>query len=141
MKRILFAIVFFSLCLGWLRFDNQRLRKALVQAQQTAAAQTQRLNQLTTAFKLANARAERNAQAQVALRQKMQLFAEREIVREQRIARLYNENKTLRQWGNTPLPDVVRQLHKRAACASAARCLQQLPTSDIVPDARQRASH
>ncbi|KJW99621.1 hypothetical protein RZ87_09835 [Enterobacter roggenkampii] len=36
------------------------------------------------------------------------------------------------------LPDVVRRLHTRAACASAGHCLQRLPEGELLPDAGKR---
>lgn len=61
--------------------------------------------------------------------------------REQTITRLLNENEELRRWYRADLPDAVRRLHTRAACASAGHCLQRLPESEPLPDAGKRPAH
>jgi LysB family phage lysis regulatory protein len=84
---------------------------------------------------VASDRADKNERAQVDLRQKLNAAGEREARREQTITRLLNENEAFRRWYSADLPDAVRRLHKRAACASAGDCLQRLPESQPLPDA------
>ncbi|MNP87575.1 hypothetical protein D3C76_1885800 [compost metagenome] len=52
-----------------------------------------------------------------------------------------NENEVLRRWYSSRLPDAVRRLHIRTGCASAARCLQRLPESELLRHAGERASN
>ncbi|ENJ4927582.1 LysB family phage lysis regulatory protein, partial [Escherichia coli] len=51
--------------------------------------------------------------------------------------RLLNENEDFRRWYGADLPDAVRRLHQRPACADASDCPQRLPESESLPDARQ----
>jgi len=73
----------------------------------------------------------------VALREQLAKAGAEASRREQTITRLLNENDTLRRWYHAPLPDVVRRLHTRPACASAGDCGQRVPEGELVPDAGQ----
>ena len=88
-------------------------------------------NQLSVAGQLAR----RNESAQVALREQLAKASEEASRREQSITRLLNENEAFRRWYNAALPDVVRRLHIRTACASAGDCGQRMPESEPLPDA------
>ncbi|EOT9245245.1 Rz-like lysis system protein LysB, partial [Escherichia coli] len=82
-------------------------------------------------------RADKNELAQVALRQELENAAKREAQREKTITRLLNENEDFRRWYGADLPDAVRRLHQRPACADASDCRQRLPESEPLPDAGQ----
>ncbi|EOZ6716735.1 Rz-like lysis system protein LysB [Yersinia enterocolitica] len=53
--------------------------------------------------------------------------------REQKIQRLLNENKTLRNWSVTALPADVIRLHQRPAFANPHDYLRWLPASEQLP--------
>lgn len=73
--------------------------------------------------------------AQVLLRGELIDAGARAQRREQTITRLLNENEQLRRWYSADLPDAVRRLHQRAACADAGDCLQRMPEGQSLPDA------
>lgn len=76
-----------------------------------------------------------NETAQALLRGELIDAGARAQRREQTITRLLNENEQLRRWYSADLPDDVRRLHQRAACADAGDCLQRLPEGQPLPDA------
>ena len=82
-----------------------------------------------------------NENAQVRLRDELAAAGETLARREVAIGKLINENEELRRWYTAQLPDAVRRLHTRTACASAAHCLQRLPEGEQLPDAGKRTRH
>lgn len=119
----------------WLRHENDNLTRSLEKANRVASEQKTTIGMLKNQLIVASDRADKNERAQVDLRQKLNAAGEREARREQTITRLLNENEAFRRWYSADLPDAVRRLHKRAACASAGDCLQRLPESEPLPDA------
>ncbi|QOV66412.1 Rz-like lysis system protein LysB [Kosakonia pseudosacchari] len=119
----------------WLRHENGNLTRSLEKANRVASEQKTTIGMLKNQLMVARDRADKNERAQVDLRQKLNAAGEREARREQTITRLLNENEAFRRWYSADLPDAVRRLHKRAACASAGDCLQRLPESEPLPDA------
>jgi len=60
------------------------------------------------------------------------------LTREQKIQRLLNENKILRDWVNTALPADVSRLHQRPGFTGAADYLLWLFAGEPVPNTGQR---
>ncbi|MFE4112684.1 Rz-like lysis system protein LysB [Kosakonia sp. YIM B13611] len=132
---ILIAVVLALAGVLWLRHENGNLTRSLEKANRVASEQKTTIGMLKNQLVVASDRADKNERAQVDLRQKLNAAGEREARREQTITRLLNENEAFRRWYGADLPDAVRRLHKRAACASAGDCLQRLPESEPLPDA------
>lgn len=121
----------------WLRHENGNLRTSFDKANRVANQQKTTIGMLKNQLSVAAIRADKNERAQVALRQKLNAAEVREAQREKTIVRLLNENEDFRRWYNAVLPEPVRGLHRRAACADASDCLQRLPESQSLPDAGQ----
>ncbi|WP_063922918.1 Rz-like lysis system protein LysB [Enterobacter hormaechei] len=121
----------------WLRHENGNLRTSFDKANRVANQQKTTIGMLKNQLSVAAIRADKNERAQVALRQKLNAAEAREAQREKTIVRLLNENEDFRRWYNAVLPEPVRGLHRRAACADASDCLQRLPESQSLPDAGQ----
>lgn len=138
MKTLIVLLILVVLGLLWLRHENSNLRTSFDKANKVATAQKNTIGMLKNQLSTAIDRADKNERAQVDLRQKLDAASARETRREQTITRLLNENKAFSHWYRTALPDAVRRLHIRNACASAGDCLQRLPESQPVPDAGQQ---
>ncbi|WP_343711512.1 Rz-like lysis system protein LysB [Kosakonia radicincitans] len=141
MKTLMVVLALSVVGLLWLRHENGTLRESFEKANRVTGEQKLTIGMLKNQLIVARDRADKNERAQVDLRQKLNAAGEREARREQTITRLLNENDAFRRWYSADLPDAVRRLHRRAACASAGDCLQRLPESQPVPDAGQRSAH
>ncbi|HHL2458636.1 TPA: Rz-like lysis system protein LysB [Yersinia enterocolitica] len=75
-----------------------------------------------------------------ALRQSLSHASSLSLSREQKIQRLLNENKVLRDWFATALPADVIRLHQRPAFASSNDYLRWLSDSDQLPATGQQPS-
>lgn len=135
MKTLIVLLILTVVGLLWLRHENGTLRESFDKASRVACEQKTTIGMLKNQLIVASDRADKNERAQVDLRQKLNAAGEREARREQTITRLLNENEAFRRWYSADLPDAVRRLHKRAACASAGDCLQRLPEGEPLPDA------
>ncbi|WP_245000565.1 Rz-like lysis system protein LysB [Enterobacter cancerogenus] len=125
----------------WFRHDNQNLSRSLAKTNQIAREQKSAINALNHQLNVARQLVRENENAQVRLRDELAVAGETLTRREVAIGKLINENETLRRWYTAQLPDAVRRLHVRAACASAAHCLPRLPEGEPLPDAGKRARH
>nr|WP_244996276.1 Rz-like lysis system protein LysB [Enterobacter kobei] len=125
----------------WLRHDNLTLSRSLASANRIASEQKNALAMLNQQLSLSQRVARTHEVAQVRLREELLTASEERARREATIGRLLNENDALRRWYTTQLPDAVRRLHTRTACASAAHCLQRLPEGEPLPDAGKRTRH
>lgn len=135
MKTLIILLVLAVAGLLWMRQENSTLRGAFERANRVAGEQKNTIGMLKIQLSVAHERAEKNERAQVDLRQKLDAASAREARREQTITRLLNENDAFRRWYSADLPDAVRRLHHRVACASAGDCLQRLPEGQPLPDA------
>ncbi|MEH3412636.1 Rz-like lysis system protein LysB [Phytobacter diazotrophicus] len=132
---ILIAVLLLITGVLWLRHENGNLTRSLEKANRVASEQKTTIGMLKNQLNVATDRADKNERAQVDMRQKLAAATQREAEREKTIKRLLNENDEFRHWYGALLPDAVRRLHYRAACADAGDCLQRLPESEPVPDA------
>lgn len=135
MKILMILLVLAVTGLLWMRQENNTLRGSFERANRVASEQKNTIGMLKIQLSVAHDRAEKNERAQVDLRQKLDAASAWEARREQTITRLLNENDAFRRWYSADLPDAVRRLHHRAACASAGDCLQRLPEGQPLPDA------
>ncbi|HDR2873668.1 LysB family phage lysis regulatory protein [Enterobacter roggenkampii] len=125
----------------WLRHENGNLRRSFERANKVATEQKNVIGMLKNQLSVSQGIARRNETAQVNLRDELTAAGAMAVRREETITRLMNENEELRRWYGDKLPDVVRRLHTRTACASAGHCLQRLPEGELLPDARKRPGH
>ncbi|MEF4463048.1 Rz-like lysis system protein LysB [Escherichia coli] len=125
----------------WLRHENGNLTRSFERANKVAGEQKNVIEMLKNQLSVSQRIARTNEAAQVQLGNELLTAGVIAAEREETIARLMSENETLRQWSGDKLPDVVRRLHTRTGCASAAHCLQRLPESEPLPDAGERAHH
>ncbi|EOC0418875.1 LysB family phage lysis regulatory protein [Cronobacter malonaticus] len=136
--KVLIALLMVTLAgLCWLQHENSLLRDAVDKANHIARDQTLKIDQLKTQFSVVSDRADENERVQVSLRERLNEADEREAMREKTITGLLNENEAFRRWYGAVLPDAVRRLHRRPACVSAGHCLQRLPESEPMSDARK----
>ena len=129
------ALVLAVLGLLWLRHENGNLSRSFETANRVASEQKMTIGMLKNQLSVAGQLARRNESAQVALREQLAEASAEASRREQTITRLLNENEQLRRWYSADLPDAVRRLHQRAACADAGDCLQRMPEGQSLPDA------
>ncbi|HGK4753718.1 Rz-like lysis system protein LysB [Enterobacter cloacae] len=135
MRTLLLMLAVLMAITLWFRHDNLNLSRSFAKANQIATEQKNTINALNHQLAVSQRMARENENAQVRLRDALAVTAEEMARREAAIGRLMNENEELRRWYHAQLPDVVRRLHTRAACASAAHCLQRLPKGERLPDA------
>lgn len=119
----------------WLRHENSNLSRSFETANRVASEQKTTIGMLKSQLNVAGQLARRNESAQVVLREQLAKASEEASHREQMITRLLNESETFRRWYNADLPDVMRRLHIRPACASAGDCGQRMPEGEPLPDA------
>lgn len=137
MKVIIALLVLAVLGLLYMRHENGNLRLSFEKASRVASEQKTLTGMLKNQLSVAQERANKNERAQVELNQKLDAAGVRAVRREQTITRLLNENEAFRRWYSAELPDAVRRVHTRAACASAGDCLQRMSESEPLPDAGQ----
>lgn len=122
----------------WLRHDNAALSRSFEKASRVASEQKTTIGMLKNQLAVSQRIARTNETAQVRLADELTAAGELAARREHTITRLLNENEELRRWYRADLPDAVRRLHTRTACASAGHCLQRLPDGESLPDAGKR---
>ncbi|EOT1168279.1 Rz-like lysis system protein LysB [Cronobacter turicensis] len=141
MKTLIVLLLLALAGLVWLGRENSTLARSFEKANRVADGQKAQIGMLKNQLNVAVSLADNNERAQVTLRGQLDAAREAAQRQEQTIMRLLNENDEFRRWYRTDLPDAVRRVHQRPACASAGHCLQRLPESQPVPDAGQRPGH
>ncbi len=137
MKTLIVLLMLAVLGLFWLRHENGNLSRSFERADRVVTEQKNTIAGLRGQLGAVSALAARNEAAQVALRDQLAVASDEASRREQTITRLLNENDKFREWYVARLPDAVRRVHQRAACASAGDCGQRLPGGESLPDAGQ----
>lgn len=135
MKTLILLLVMAVAGLLWMRHENTTLTRSFEGANKVANEQKTMISMLKSQIKTASRINAEKETAQVLLRGELIEAGARAQHREQTITRLLNENEQLRRWYSADLPDAVRRLHQRAACADAGDCLQRLPEGESLPDA------
>ena len=141
MKVMLFLLAALMAVVLWQRHENGNLTRSFERANKVAGEQKTVIGMLQNQLSVSRRIARTNETAQVSLRGELLAAGAMAVRREENISRLINESETLRRWYSAELPDVVRRLHTRAACASAGHCLQRLPEGELLPDAGKRPGH
>ncbi|MEP8907756.1 Rz-like lysis system protein LysB [Enterobacter roggenkampii] len=138
MKMMLLLLVVLLAIVLLQRHENSNLTRSFEKASRVAGEQKNVIGMLKNQLSVSQRIARTNETEQVSLRGELIAAGAMAVRREETITRLINENETLRRWYSDKLPDVVRRLHTRAACASAGHCLQRLPEGELLPDAGKR---
>lgn len=141
MKTLMILLLLVVAGLMWMKRENNTLTRSFEKANRVAGEQQTQIimlrNQLDVAAKLR----QRNEQAQVDLRNQLAtantLAANRGIT----VTRLLNENKALREWYESVLPDDIIRLHTRPAFTTTADYLQWLSESGAVQDTGKQPAH
>ncbi|EPN9364707.1 Rz-like lysis system protein LysB [Cronobacter sakazakii] len=137
MKTLIVLLLLALAGLVWLGRENSTLARSFEKSNRVADGQKRQIEMLKNQLNVAVSVADNNERAQVKLRGQLDAAREAAQRQEQTITRLLNENDEFRRWYRDHLPDTVRRVHQRPACASAGHCLQRLPESQPVPDAGQ----
>ena len=141
MKTLMILLLLAVASLMWMKRENNTLARSFEKANRVAGEQkTQNImlrNQLDVAAKLR----QRNEQAQVDLRNQLATANRLAANRGNIVTRLLNENKALREWYESDLPDDIIRLHTRPAFTTTADYLQWLSESGAVQDTGKQPAH
>lgn len=134
MKTLIILLVVAMVGLWWLTRENRELGQALSDATQTITTQKNNLSTLNNQLNMVRDNANRSERAQVALRQQLSHAQQLANGKDQKITRLLNENKTLRDWYQSALPDDIARLHTRPAFDTPDAYLRWLSEGGELPD-------
>lgn len=134
MKTLIILLIVAVVGLWWLKRENRELGQALSTATQTIGTQKNNLATLNNQLNVARDNANRSERAQVALRQQLSHARQLATGKDQKITRLLNENKALRDWYQSALPDDIARLHARPAFDTPDAYLRWLSEGDELPD-------
>lgn len=134
MKTLIILLIVAVVGLWWLKRENRELGQALSDATQTIGMQKNDLATLNNQLNVVRDNANRSERAQVALRQKLSHAQKLATGKDQKITRLLNENKALRDWYQSALPDDIARLHTRPAFDTPDAYLRWLSEGDELPD-------
>ncbi|HEY3982529.1 Rz-like lysis system protein LysB [Cedecea sp.] len=141
MRTLIILLVLAGLGLWWMRHENSTIARSFEKANRIAGEQKTQITMLKNQLRVAAGIADGNERAQVDLRDKLAAAEALAGRRSNTITRLLNENKALREWYDTALPDDVIRLHERPAFDTTADYLQWLSESGAVQTPGQSAPH
>ncbi len=134
MKTLIILLMVAVVGLWWLTRENRELGQALSDATQTIGTQKNNLSTLNNQLNMVRDNASRSERAQVVLRQQLSHAQQLANGKDQKITRLLNENKTLRDWYQSALPDDIARLHTRPAFDTPDAYLRWLSEGGELPD-------
>lgn len=134
MKTLIILLIVAVVGLWWLKRENRELGQALSAATQTIGTQKNNLSTLNNQLSVVRDNADRSERAQVVLRQQLSHAQQLATGKDQKITRLLNENKALRDWYQSALPDDIARLHTRPAFDTPDAYLRWLSEGDELPD-------
>ncbi|EMX2855325.1 TPA: LysB family phage lysis regulatory protein [Yersinia enterocolitica] len=134
MRIVLMIMAGMVMTLGWY---THRQSLAIANASNIIGALSTEIESRDSTLTQLQHQARRQAKSERILRQSLSDTGHLLQSREQKIQRLLNENKALRDWSVTVLPADVIRLHQRPAFASPHDYLRWLPDSEQLPAARQ----
>ncbi|ANC41862.1 hypothetical protein A6V27_16505 [Hafnia alvei] len=134
MKTLIILLIVAMVGLWWLKRENRELGQTLSAATQTIGMQKNDLATLNNQLNVVRDNANRSERAQVVLRQKLSHAQQLATGKDQKITRLLNENKALRDWYQSALPDDIARLHTRPAFDTPDAYLRWLSEGDELPD-------
>jgi LysB family phage lysis regulatory protein len=141
MKTLIILLVVAVVGLWWLKRENRELGQALSDATQTITTQKNNLATLNNQLNVVRDNADRSERAQVVLRQQLSHAQQLATGKDQKITRLLNENKALRDWYQSALPDGIARLHTRPAFDTPDAYLRWLSEGDELPDTGKPAEN
>ncbi|AWV44561.1 hypothetical protein CD201_08230 [Hafnia alvei] len=141
MKTLIILLIVAVVGLWWLKRENRELGQALSDATQTITTQKNNLATLNNQLNVVRDNADRSERAQVVLRQQLSHAQQLATGKDQKITRLLNENKALRDWYQSALPDDIARLHTRPAFDTADAYLRWLSEGDELPDTGKPAEN
>lgn len=141
MKTLIILLVVAVVGLLWLKRENRELGQALSDATQTITTQKNNLATLNNQLNVVRDNADRSERAQMVLRQQLSHAQQLATGKDQKITRLLNENKALRDWYQSALPDDIARLHTRPAFDTPDAYLRWLSEGDELPDTGKPAEN
>ena len=141
MKTLIILLIVAVVGLWWLTRENRELGQALSDATQTITTQKNGLATLNNQLNVVRDNADRSERAQVVLRQQLSHAQQLATGKDQKITRLLNENKALRDWYQSALPDDIARLHTRPAFDTPDAYLRWLSEGDELPDTGKPAEN
>lgn len=141
MKTLIILLIVAVVGLWWLKRENRELGQALSEATQTIGTQKNDLAILNNQLNVVRDNANRSERAQVALRQQLDHAQQVATGKDQKITRLLNENKALRDWYQSALPDDIARLHTRPAFGTPDAYLRWLSEGDELLDTGKPAEN
>ncbi|MFQ6280043.1 Rz-like lysis system protein LysB [Yersinia enterocolitica] len=138
--RILILLWVWVLMMGLLAWHAHSLKKELDSAKTEIGTLSAGIESRDNVITRMQDEARQQADNERALRQSLSHASTLSLSREQRIQRLLNENKVLRDWFATALPADVIRLHQRPAFANPNDYLRWLSDSDQLPATGQQPS-
>ncbi|OAT18846.1 Rz family phage spanin [Buttiauxella noackiae ATCC 51607] len=141
MKTLIILLLLAVAGLGWMKRENSTLLRSFEKANRVAGEQKTQITMLRNQLEVAATVRKRNEQAQVDLRNKLTAANTLAANRGNTVTRLLNENKALREWYESDLPDDIIRLHTRPAFNTTADYLQWLSESVAVPDTGKQPAH
>ncbi len=141
MKTLIILLIVAVVGLWWLKRENGELGQALSDATQTITTQKNNLATLQNQLNVVRDNANRSERAQVELRQQLSRAQQLANGKDQKITRLLNENKALRDWYQSALPDGIARLHTRPAFDTPDAYLRWLSEGGELPDTGKPAEN
>lgn len=141
MKTLIILLVVAMVGLWWLTRENRELGQALSDATQTITTQKNDLATVNNQLSVVRDNASRSERAQVVLRQQLSHAQQLATGKDQKITRLLNENKALRDWYQSALPDGIARLHTRPAFDTPDAYLRWLSEGGELPDTGKSAEN
>ncbi|CNI01000.1 putative regulatory protein [Yersinia aldovae] len=136
--RALILLWVWVLMMGLLAWHAHSLKKELDSAKTEISTLSAGIESRDNVITRLQDEARQQADNERALRQSLSHASSLSLSREQRIQRLLNENKALRDWFAAALPADVIRLHQRPAFANPNDYLRWLPDSDQLPTTGQQ---
>ncbi|CNI77488.1 TPA: LysB family phage lysis regulatory protein [Yersinia enterocolitica] len=136
--RILILLWVWVLMMGLLAWHAHSLKKELDSAKTEISTLSAGIESRDNVITRLQDEARQQADNERALRQSLSHASTLSLSREQKIQRLLNENKVLRDWFTTALPADVIRLHQRPAFANPNDYLRWLSDSEQLPAAGQQ---
>lgn len=141
MKTLMILLLLVVAGLVWMKRENSTLTRSFEKANRVAGEQKTQITMLRNQLDVAAGHRQRNEQAQVDLRNKLATANTLAANRGNTVTRLLNENKALREWYESDLPDDIIRLHTRPAFNTTADYLQWLSESGAVSDPGKQPAH
>jgi LysB family phage lysis regulatory protein len=141
MKTVMILLLLAVAGLMWMKCENNTLTRSFEKANRVAGEQKTQITMLRNQLDVAAKLRQRNEQAQVDLRNRLATANRLAANRGNTVTRLLNENKALRDWYESDLPDDIIRLHTRPAFTTTADYLQWLSESGAVSDTGKQPAH